>query len=72
MEVFVRVGSRDFSAILERDGLVILKEGHRELTRLTLNDALPVLAEGNDDAGILDSTIAGMLRALVNSYARVT
>jgi len=72
MEVFVRVGSRDLSAVLERDGVVILKEGHRELTRLTLNDALPVLAEGNDDAGILDSTVAGMLRALASAYARVT
>jgi hypothetical protein len=71
MEVFEQVGSRNFSAVLERNGVVILKEGHSELTRLTLTDALSALAEANDDASILDSTIDGMLRVLIHTYARV-
>jgi len=71
MEVFERVGTREFSALLELDGRVILKEGTRELTKTTLNSALPALAEHSDGSAILDSTIADLLRALLREYARV-
>ena len=71
MEVFERVGTREFSALLELDGRVILKEGTRELTKTTLNSALPALTKHSDGHAILDSTIADLLRALLREYARV-
>jgi hypothetical protein len=71
MEVFEKVGTRSFSAILKLDAGVILKEGNRELTSVTLNSALPALAEQNDGPAILASTIAELLRALIREYARV-
>jgi hypothetical protein len=71
MEVFEKVGTREFSALLELDGRVTLKEGARELAKLTLNSALPVLAEHSDGPAILDSTIAELLRALLRQHARV-
>lgn len=71
MEVFEKVGTREFSAVLKLDASVILKEGSRELTRVTLNSALPAIAEQNDGPAILDSTIADLLRALIREYARV-
>ena len=71
MEVFEKVGTRAFSARLELDGRVTLKEGTRELTKMTLNSALPALAEHSDGPAILDSTIAELLRALLREYARV-
>lgn len=71
MEVFEKVGTRQFSAILKLDASVILKEGTRELTSVTLNSALPALAEQNDGPAILESTVAELLRALIREYARV-
>ena len=71
MEVFEKVGTRAFSARLELDGRVTLKEGTRELTKMTLNSALPALAKHSDEPAILDSTIAELLRALLREYARV-
>lgn len=71
MEVFEKVGTREFSAVLKLDASVILKEGTRELTSVTLNSALPALAEQNDGPAILESTIAELLRALIREYARV-
>jgi len=50
MEVFEKVGTRAFSARLELDGRVTLKEGTRELTKTALNSALPTSAENNDPA----------------------
>ena len=70
MEVFEKVGTREFSALLELDGRVTLKEGARELTKMTLNSALPALAEHSDGPAILDTTIAESLRALLREYAR--
>ncbi|MGP8434221.1 PRC-barrel domain containing protein [Paraburkholderia fungorum] len=72
MEVFEKVGTREFSAILKLDASVILKEGSRELTAVTLNAALPALAEDRNGPAILESTISELLRALIREYARVT
>jgi len=72
MEVFEKVGTREFSAILKLDASVILKDGARELTPVTLNSALPALAQDRNGAAILESTIADLLRALIREYARVT
>jgi len=72
MEVFEKVGTREFSAILNLDASVTLKEGNREITSVTLSSALPALAEQSGGPAILDSTVAGLLRALIREYARVT
>lgn len=71
MEVFQRVGTRDFSAILELDAAVTVKEGSHVIARVTLNSALPALAEHNDGPAILASTIEQMLCSLIQEYARV-
>lgn len=72
MEVFEKVGTREFSAVLKLDAGVILKEGARELTGTTLNSALPALAKYRNGPAILESTIAELLRALIREHARVT
>jgi len=71
MEVFQKVGSREFSALLRPDASVTLKEGKKDLTTVTLNSGLPALAEQNNGAAILESTIADLLRALIREYARI-
>ncbi|SAK83916.1 hypothetical protein AWB74_07411 [Caballeronia arvi] len=71
MEVSERIGSREFSATLALNGLLILKEGNRELLRATLCDALAALGEWPEVTN-LDSTVGDMLRAYIRSYARVT
>jgi hypothetical protein len=73
MEVFETVGSRNFSATLELNGLVILKEGKHEVTRGTLCDALASLGEEphTPETNLLDTTIDHMLRVFIKSYAKV-
>ncbi|MGP8432773.1 hypothetical protein ACT2FY_38120 [Paraburkholderia fungorum] len=70
MEVFETVGLRHFSATLELDGLLTVKEGDLELTRVTVADALATLAEKPDTTNLLDTTIDEMLRTFIKSYAR--
>jgi len=65
------VGSRDFSAELELNGMIIFKEHGHERMRLTLNDALAALAEERDnDRDIRAATIDDMLHALIHDCAR--
>lgn len=71
MEITETVGSRHFSATLALNGLLILKEGNRELTRGTLCDALAALGERPEMTN-LQTTVEDMLRAYIRSYARVT
>jgi hypothetical protein len=70
MEIQEKVGTRNFSAILELNGIVIVREDARELTRMTLNDALVTLAQEQNDEGILEATIGEALHALLRQYAR--
>ncbi|TAL52988.1 hypothetical protein [Pandoraea sp.] len=71
IEISETVGTRDFSAQLERTGIVIFKEHGRERSRLTLNDALAALAEErDDDEDIRGATVEDMLRALIHDCAR--
>jgi hypothetical protein len=71
IEISELVGTRDFSAQLELNGIVIFKEHGRERMRLTLNDALAALAEERDnDADIREATIGDMLHALIHDCAR--
>ena len=71
MELSETVGSREFTVTLALNGLLILKEGKRELTRGTLCDALAALGE-RPELTNLETTVEDMLRAFVRSYARVT
>jgi len=71
MEVFQKIGTREFSAILKPDASVIIKEGTREFTAITLTSGIPALAEHRDGPAILQSTIAELLHALIQEYARV-
>ncbi|MBU6491479.1 MAG: hypothetical protein KGK15_04415 [Burkholderiales bacterium] len=71
IEISETVGTRDFSAQLERTGIVIFKEHGHERSRLTLNDALAALAEErDDDEDIRAATVEDMLRALIHDCAR--
>jgi len=71
LEVFEKIGTREFSATLKPDASVIIKEGTREFAVVTLTSGIPALAEHNDGPAILESTIAELLRALIQEYARV-
>jgi hypothetical protein len=71
LEVFEKIGTREFSAILKPDASVIIKEGTREFAVVTLTSGIPALAEHRDGPAILESTIAELLHALIQEYARV-
>lgn len=71
IEISERVGTRDFSAQLDLNGMVIFSEHGHERMRLTLNDALAALAEERDnDSDIRVATIDDMLHALIHDCAR--
>jgi hypothetical protein len=73
IQVSESIGTRDYSAQLDLNGMVIFMENGRERTRLTLNDALAALAEvRHDDDEIRQATIEDMLRALIHDCARST
>ncbi|SAK45859.1 hypothetical protein AWB79_01049 [Caballeronia hypogeia] len=71
MELSETVGSRDFTATLALNGLLVLKEGHREVLRGTLCDALAAVGERPEMAN-LETTVEDMLRAFIRAHARVT
>jgi hypothetical protein len=71
MELFEQVGTRQFSARLEPNGIIVIHEGHDEVGRMTLCDALASLAKERDDQDILEATIGDTLRALMHEYGRV-
>jgi hypothetical protein len=72
MELSELVGTRRFTATLESNGVVVVREGHEELGRMTLCDALAALTkERSDDDDILDVTIGDTLRAMLRDYGRV-
>lgn len=71
IEVLEMVGSRDFSAHLQPNGVIIVKENGRERTRMTMSDALATLTEERQtDEDILEATIEDMLRSLIHDFAR--
>ena len=70
MELVQTVGTREFSATLELNGVLILREGDREVTRGTLSDGLAALGERPEVAN-LETTVRDMLSAFIHSYARV-
>ncbi|MBN3788325.1 hypothetical protein DID96_06260 [Burkholderia sp. Bp8963] len=71
IDVFETIGSRAFSAHLAKDGMVTLMEQRHEVDRVTLATAYAALVEDvaqEDD--LRDATVEGMMRALIQGYAR--
>jgi hypothetical protein len=71
IDVFQTIGSRAFSAHLAKDGMVTLMEQRHEVDRVTLATAYAALVEESEqEADLLDATVEGMMRALIQGYAR--
>ncbi|EAY70289.1 hypothetical protein BDAG_03079 [Burkholderia dolosa AU0158] len=71
IDVFQTIGSRAFSAHLAKDGMVTLMEQQHEVDRVTLATAYAALVEGAEqEADLRDATVEGMMRALIQGYAR--
>ncbi|WP_175724583.1 hypothetical protein [Burkholderia ambifaria] len=70
IDVFQTIGSREFSAHLAKDGMVTLMEQRHEVDRVTLATAYAALVEESEqEADLLDATVEGMMRALIQGYA---
>ena len=71
IDVYENIGSRAFSAHLAKDGMVTLMEQRQEVDRVTLATAYAALVvdvETEDD--LREATVDGMMRALIQGYAR--
>lgn len=71
IDVYETIGSRAFSAHLAKDGMVTLMEQRQEVDRVTLATAYAALVddvETEDD--LREATVEGMMRALIQGYAR--
>jgi len=71
IDVYETIGSRAFSAHLAADGMVTLKEQRHEVDRVTLATAYAALAEDVEtEEDLREATVEGMMRALIQGYAR--
>lgn len=71
IDVYETIGSRAFSAHLAKDGMVTLMEQRQEVDRVTLATAYAALVEDVEtDDDLREATVEGMMRALIQGYAR--
>ena len=71
IDVYETIGSRAFSANLAKDGMVTLMEQRQEVDRVTLATAYAALVEDVEtEDDLREATVEGMMRALIQGYAR--
>lgn len=71
IDVYETIGSRAFSAHLAKDGMVTLMEQRQEVDRVTLATAYAELVEDVEtEDDLREATVEGMMRALIQGYAR--
>lgn len=71
IDVYETIGSRAFSAHLAKDGMVTLMEHRQEVDRVTLATAYAALVEDVEtEDDLREATVEGMMRALIQGYAR--
>lgn len=71
IDVYETIGSRAFSAHLAKDGMVTLMEQRQEVDRVTLATAYAALVEDVEtEDDLREATVEGMMRALIQGYAR--
>lgn len=71
IDVYETIGSRAFSAHLAKDGMVTLMEQRQEVDRVTLATAYAALVEDVEtEDDLREATVEGMMRALIQVYAR--
>lgn len=71
IDVYETIGSRAFSAHLANDGMVTLMEQRQEVDRVTLATAYAALVEDVEtEDDLREATVEGMMRALIQGYAR--
>lgn len=71
IDVYETIGSRAFSAYLAKDGMVTLMEQRQEVDRVTLATAYAALVEDVEtEDDLREATVEGMMRALIQGYAR--
>ncbi|WP_179400834.1 hypothetical protein [Burkholderia guangdongensis] len=72
IDVYQNIGNRAFSAHLSKDGMVTVMEQRHEIDRVTLNTAFAALVEDvEQEEDLRDATVEGMMRALIQGYARM-